>query len=441
MSPKHDRASQLGPRLRAHREKLGYSGREVARRAGVNSGYLSQLERGSVRHPAPTILDRLADAYELPYLTVLEWAGYTDPTLLDVTLSTNQLAALSAIGDPTDEELRALRGVMAAIRAKGQATFGGADPPRDRQWPKTTYETKTYELAAFRAPLRSARTVTGVAADAIASIAAQLRAEADARDRMRCPTAELLRAARLSRRDELQLEDDELAALRSTFGPAADRSYWTLLGVMDFRSREVWIRSELPSNLERLVLAHEIGHGVLRAHAKVYADDMTTLTPSAVELFEGEANRFALELILPRSIVLDAVDGQVSPASVASAAREFDVPAWLLVTRLCELVPSPLGMLLLTNPGCSQIETCISPALRRQLATHGLSEQHRDVERAMREIATEASNSCRFDIATAVSSILVPGLTLVGTRVPALPDDYCSLDTILISLRDDRLST
>ena len=45
----------LGERLRELRESQGRTLREVAAKAGVNHGYLSQLERGEVSQPAPAM--------------------------------------------------------------------------------------------------------------------------------------------------------------------------------------------------------------------------------------------------------------------------------------------------------------------------------------------------------------------------------------------------
>jgi transcriptional regulator with XRE-family HTH domain len=50
----------------------------VARAAGISSPYLLKLERGSVGSPSPRVLARVADALEIPYLRLMELAGYLD---------------------------------------------------------------------------------------------------------------------------------------------------------------------------------------------------------------------------------------------------------------------------------------------------------------------------------------------------------------------------
>ena len=110
-----DRATPLGERLRSFRTQQGRSLRDIARQAGVNSGYLSQLERGAVAHPSAPVLERLADGYGLPFELLASWAGYGNDR--DEELSANQAAALALIGDPTDTELRAVEAFLRALRS------------------------------------------------------------------------------------------------------------------------------------------------------------------------------------------------------------------------------------------------------------------------------------------------------------------------------------
>lgn len=71
-----EQPQELGPFLRASRERCGLSLRGVERSAGVSNAYLSQLESGKIRQPSPLVLHKLAGLYEVPYSLVLERAGY-----------------------------------------------------------------------------------------------------------------------------------------------------------------------------------------------------------------------------------------------------------------------------------------------------------------------------------------------------------------------------
>lgn len=50
----------------------------VARPARISAAYLQKLERGHVGSPSPRILARLAGVLEVPYMRLMELAGYLD---------------------------------------------------------------------------------------------------------------------------------------------------------------------------------------------------------------------------------------------------------------------------------------------------------------------------------------------------------------------------
>ena len=97
----------LGERLRDLRESEGRTLREVAAKAGVNHGYLSQLERGEVSEPAPSMLHKIADAYGESFLTLMRWAGYVESDESGIT--TNQARGLSYLGDDVSDRAAASR--------------------------------------------------------------------------------------------------------------------------------------------------------------------------------------------------------------------------------------------------------------------------------------------------------------------------------------------
>lgn len=55
----------LGQRIRFHRQRLGWRQHVLASRAGINQGFLSELELGR-RNPSSATLHKLADALGLP---------------------------------------------------------------------------------------------------------------------------------------------------------------------------------------------------------------------------------------------------------------------------------------------------------------------------------------------------------------------------------------
>jgi HTH-type transcriptional regulator, competence development regulator len=113
----------IGQQLKTVRESAGLSLREIERRSGLNSGYLSQLEQGKIAHPSPAILRKAADAYAVRYEDVLLWAGYAPASAEH--LAPRQAMALSTVaslGDPSQNELEALQAIVKVLQQNRAAT-------------------------------------------------------------------------------------------------------------------------------------------------------------------------------------------------------------------------------------------------------------------------------------------------------------------------------
>lgn len=76
----NDKWRELGALLRTARKRLKLSLQAVAASVGMSPSYLSRIERGERRPPAPEVLRRLAPVLQLDTNVVLEAAGYRDPT-------------------------------------------------------------------------------------------------------------------------------------------------------------------------------------------------------------------------------------------------------------------------------------------------------------------------------------------------------------------------
>ena len=68
----------LAELLRETRQARSLSLEAVAQPAKISGPYLLKLERARVQSPSPRVLARLASVLELPYLRLLELAGYLD---------------------------------------------------------------------------------------------------------------------------------------------------------------------------------------------------------------------------------------------------------------------------------------------------------------------------------------------------------------------------
>lgn len=79
-------ADELRQFIRQRRQELGLSIRQVAKKAGLDSGGLTTIENGRTVHsPRPETIQRLAYALEVPVTELLSRIGYDVPrTPLDL---------------------------------------------------------------------------------------------------------------------------------------------------------------------------------------------------------------------------------------------------------------------------------------------------------------------------------------------------------------------
>ena len=76
-----DRPSALGALLLARRTELGYSLKATVKRSEkpISVAYLQRLEKGEIKSPSPFVLHELAHALAMPYVSLMEAAGYVYP--------------------------------------------------------------------------------------------------------------------------------------------------------------------------------------------------------------------------------------------------------------------------------------------------------------------------------------------------------------------------
>jgi transcriptional regulator with XRE-family HTH domain len=283
------RATELGRRLREVRDTSGDSLRKIESRSGLNSGYLSQLENGKIVHPSPSILEKVAKGYELRFEDLLHWTGYVSGPQDPVT--PNQAVAfstVSALGDPSDEELQALKAIVDVLQKSRTPTFAApSDVPLDDE---TTRSIRAYVRALLR--------------------------EADALGQRPTPLDDIQAAARLVLAGELTLDPRDRARLVERFGNWVNIAWKRLQGAFDYRASAIWIAPDLHAMRRRFVLSHEIGHAILPAHEKTFAyvDDFTRLPPLARDIYEREANQAAVEILFQGGQATDEFDS--SPPSL-----------------------------------------------------------------------------------------------------------------------------
>jgi transcriptional regulator with XRE-family HTH domain len=266
------REPTLGERLRAVRTEKGLSLREVERQSGVNSGYLSQLERNEIASPGPSTLQKLAAAYGEPFDVLMLWAGYIEAD--DTGLAPNAKRALSMLGeDFTEDELRVMKAVLDTLRKK--AGFAATPHRTDRPLSLEDHQAiRTHAMGLLRE-------IDGLRDSGPVDLDAAYQ------------TAKLVQVGAI----ELTLE--ERRNLRSRFGDLVDGVLKQLAGVLHTDSGHVYVNADLHAMKKRFVLGHEAGHAVLPDHQAVYAhlDDQHRLNPDFNDLLERQANQFSADLL------------------------------------------------------------------------------------------------------------------------------------------------
>lgn len=97
------------------------------------------------------------------------------------------------------------------------------------------------------------------------------------------------------------------------------------------RVRLIMLNADLPRPLQRIILAHELGHAVLHDHLSAEAGFHDFSLFDEASVCEYEANLFAAELLLPDERVLEQLE---EDSSFFHIARSLHVPPELLDFKL-----------------------------------------------------------------------------------------------------------
>ena len=322
MADEPDRPT-VGERLRALRTEKGLSLREVERRSGINSGYLSQLERNEIANPTPSVLNKVATAYGEPFTVLMRWAGYVedDPE----GLSPNAQRALSLLGDDfTDEELTAIKGVLDIVRRRS-------------------------DTAAFPVVHRTDLILDADELKTIRQHAMGILRELDAfRSDSPVDLDEALSIARLVKAGVIELTLDERRRLRERFRDALiDFGLAAIQGIVHLDRNEVYVKPGMHEMRTRFVLGHETGHKILPDHQLVFAhlETKERLTPDFKDRLERQANQFSIELLSKGDRLREEFDDSApSLKRLRELADEYAISQQAAARRLAEESEHPIAI-------------------------------------------------------------------------------------------------
>jgi len=110
----------LGQYLASIRLDRKLSLRQVEERSNkaVSNAYLSQLETGKILQPNPTVLNALAEIYNISYMQLMKLAGYMPPTASSEPTQRHGRLATFAEHNLTQDEEAELMKYLQYIRTK-----------------------------------------------------------------------------------------------------------------------------------------------------------------------------------------------------------------------------------------------------------------------------------------------------------------------------------
>lgn len=154
----------------------------------------------------------------------------------------------------------------------------------------------------------------------------KLLRRADARGRLPTPVEDIIVAARLVEPKDSLLSDSALRDVPEHLARKIRKLRFKAHAVLDRKTREIHISPDIEhEGQRRFKRCHEVTHAVLPwQQDTAYADDAVTLSWSARQLFEQEANQGGAELLFQRQLYQDmAADYPVGFDAIIELADKF----------------------------------------------------------------------------------------------------------------------
>ena len=121
-------ATSLGAQLHEVRRLKDLSLKGVSEPAGISAAYLQKLERNEVKRPSPHVLHALAEVLEVPYVALMEAAGYVVPVADQKKVKPGSvLAHALSSEDVTEEEAEVLARYLRWYRNEEAHAQGSKD--------------------------------------------------------------------------------------------------------------------------------------------------------------------------------------------------------------------------------------------------------------------------------------------------------------------------
>lgn len=208
------------------------------------------------------------------------------------------------------------------------------------------------------------------AADIEAAAAALLR-ESKALGVFPTPVDKIVSTAELSIAEGIDLSQAKQGYFSTAFSGIGKVSR-KVLGLLDFRSKTIYLDLQQAVSRQRFIKLHEVGHDVLTWQGDAYRwDDEKTLDPAVTEVFEREASSFASAVLFQ----LDRFDEEAAklPLRIGSPmalSKKFGASCQAAIRRYVQHSQKRCAVLVLEYPDSelkARIRDCFeSPAFAAQ---------------------------------------------------------------------------
>jgi transcriptional regulator with XRE-family HTH domain len=110
---------ELGATIKESRNMRGWSLRLAEEKTGISNGYLCLMEQGEIKEPSPHMLQKIADAYQIEYLRLMELAGYIEtPKSKASTHDSVGVALSSTLKELSKDQIDDVKKYIQFIRSK-----------------------------------------------------------------------------------------------------------------------------------------------------------------------------------------------------------------------------------------------------------------------------------------------------------------------------------
>lgn len=193
-----------------------------------------------------------------------------------------------------------------------------------------------------------ARIATPGSSDEVTQAVKRLLRAAGVRSQLPTPKAEVLACQKLVETGDLDLAEYE-ATLAEKARHFFHRAKSKVLGILDRRSKIVYVDSHVHESRKLFVTYHEVTHSILKwQRISLTQEDDATLSPECKDMFEAEANYGAADILFQCDrFENETRDYELSLESALHLSKKYDASCHATLRRFVERNHRPCLLMIL----------------------------------------------------------------------------------------------